>query len=387
MRRLCKSIGLLLVACGVYGFAEWASAQQPAANQAGEQADIAQHETDMTRVARILWMLSHNGFDHLRNESVMLGERWKQSQIERTVQRIRDIGISIEELPTYGGGFGRVIIRESFEPSVEPPDITLDEPDGSASESAPPVLAHDELLKRVSEIVAASDDETRDRFTEEIASSSAAPPADATAAQSGADVVVIDGRMVAIGRDGAAVLLDEAQQNAYIITIDEGFDGSPAELDLLRLLPTLQQVTISNRTIDQPMLDVLRELPTTHNLTITDCQYDLEQVLSLMRARSDMSITAQGHQAFLGVTLENSAGGDGSVCVVSSVVDGTAADEAGLRVGDEIKSFNGQDVFTFQELIVAIGSRQPGDTVALDVLRDDESLDIAATLKERPPGQ
>ncbi|MGI9516846.1 MAG: PDZ domain-containing protein, partial [Pirellulaceae bacterium] len=353
------------------------------------QIALASDEADMTRIARIMWMLSHNGFDHLRAESIMLSEKWKQSQIQRTVRKIRDAGITIQEMPVYDGGFGgRVVIRESFD-TPERPDIGFSDPDedSTATESMP-AIDRDELLQRVGEIVATDDDQTRDRFTEEIANTTthSVPTTDEGMVRSD-EVVVIDGRMVAIGRDGAAVLLNDGQQQAYTVTIDDRFEGSVEALELLRLLPSLQQITISEREIDASLMEALRELPTTHQMTIANCRFDLEQMLVFMRARRDMTVTAAGHQAFLGVTLENSSGADGSVCIVSSVVDGTAAAEAGLQVGDVIEKFNGSAVFTFQELIVAIGSRQPGDTVQLDVIRDEELLDVEATLKERPAGQ
>ncbi len=61
---------------------------------------------------------------------------------------------------------------------------------------------------------------------------------------------------------------------------------------------------------------------------------------------------------------------------------------AGLKVGDVVTGFNGQEVLSAQDLIAKIASASPDQTVNLNVLRENgEKLDtksVAVRLKERP---
>ena len=87
--------------------------------------------------------------------------------------------------------------------------------------------------------------------------------------------------------------------------------------------------------------------------------------------------TAQ--HALLGVTPTNASNGVG----VSSVETGSAADNAGLKVGDVITAVNGKAVTTPAQLRAVIAAHQPGDKLALTVRRDGSSKAITAALGSR----
>lgn len=85
---------------------------------------------------------------------------------------------------------------------------------------------------------------------------------------------------------------------------------------------------------------------------------------------------------FLGV--EGGPSTDGSAGVELTDVDsGTAADQAGLQVGDRILSIDGAPVTAFEELAGLVVARQPGEVVALEVVRDGRPLTIEVTLGTR----
>lgn len=69
--------------------------------------------------------------------------------------------------------------------------------------------------------------------------------------------------------------------------------------------------------------------------------------------------------------------------VVEVVVDGPA-DEAGLRIGDLIVAIDGEEIDSDTPLLNLLFDYAPGDTVALTVDRDGESLTIEIVLGERP---
>lgn len=89
--------------------------------------------------------------------------------------------------------------------------------------------------------------------------------------------------------------------------------------------------------------------------------------------------TSSTGMAFLGVRIaEDSAGAR-----VIRVVPVSAAAEAGVLEGDVITAVNGEAV-TAETLADEIATFAPGTEITLDVLRDGETLQLAATLGEVP---
>jgi S1-C subfamily serine protease len=125
------------------------------------------------------------------------------------------------------------------------------------------------------------------------------------------------------------------------------------------------------------------------------------------RSMGQLIATGKVVYAFLGVTTEDltpslarhlgyavSRG-----AIVGEVRGGSPADHAGLEGGNDEQSFNGLDVTTGGDVIVAvnghpvrsadqvvrdIGSRLPGETIRLTVVRGQERKTLIATLGARP---
>lgn len=72
--------------------------------------------------------------------------------------------------------------------------------------------------------------------------------------------------------------------------------------------------------------------------------------------------------------------------VVQSVTTESPAEAAGLQSGDVITEIDGESVATPQDLVDAVGAKQPGDTVTLTVERtgEQEPLSVKVTLGENP---
>jgi S1-C subfamily serine protease len=87
--------------------------------------------------------------------------------------------------------------------------------------------------------------------------------------------------------------------------------------------------------------------------------------------------------AFLGVSLEVVESGRAGA-VIAKVTPGTAADEAGVEVGDLVVEIDGAPVPTREDLAAQVQTFRPGDTVDLVVIRDGEELTLTVTLGERP---
>jgi len=86
------------------------------------------------------------------------------------------------------------------------------------------------------------------------------------------------------------------------------------------------------------------------------------------------------NKAFLGVNIENIE--DVGVKVVS-VIEGSAAEEAGILAGDIIKTISGKEANNVDQLIEALNPFNPGDEVAINLDRAGVATKVLALLKER----
>jgi serine protease Do len=75
--------------------------------------------------------------------------------------------------------------------------------------------------------------------------------------------------------------------------------------------------------------------------------------------------------------------GGGSGITVSTVVAGSPADQAGLKVGDTITAVDGKKVSKGNELVSDIASRKPGSKVNLSFIRNGKSQEASVTIADR----
>jgi serine protease Do len=75
--------------------------------------------------------------------------------------------------------------------------------------------------------------------------------------------------------------------------------------------------------------------------------------------------------------------GGGSGITISSVVAGSPADQAGLKVGDTITSVDGKTVKTGDELVADIAARKPGSKVALGFVRNGKKDETTVAVADR----
>jgi serine protease Do len=75
--------------------------------------------------------------------------------------------------------------------------------------------------------------------------------------------------------------------------------------------------------------------------------------------------------------------GSGSGVPISSVVAGSPADQAGLKVGDTVTSVDGKKVTKGSELVSEIAARKPGTKVTLGFLRNGKAQDATVIIADR----
>jgi predicted metalloprotease with PDZ domain len=85
----------------------------------------------------------------------------------------------------------------------------------------------------------------------------------------------------------------------------------------------------------------------------------------------------------LGVLTESTQALNGAR--VKRVLDGSAADEADLRVGDRIFRVDNRPIKSSEDLVALIGGHQPGDKVVIAYERDGKNRTATATLKAADP--
>lgn len=93
----------------------------------------------------------------------------------------------------------------------------------------------------------------------------------------------------------------------------------------------------------------------------------------------DPHIPANPRGAYLGVELDSQFG---DAAIVSRVLPGTPAAQAGLQPGDRIFAINNQRVESPNELIYWVGQMQPGDAIEISF---DRAHDVEVTLGVRAP--
>jgi hypothetical protein len=88
---------------------------------------------------------------------------------------------------------------------------------------------------------------------------------------------------------------------------------------------------------------------------------------------------ASGKGAFLGVTFAEAE----HRCEVGEVIEGSAAEQAGLRAGDIIVGWDDEEVKTAEDLLARIRTRKPGEKVKLRLQRGETIIEKEVTLGKR----
>lgn len=88
------------------------------------------------------------------------------------------------------------------------------------------------------------------------------------------------------------------------------------------------------------------------------------------------------NSGYLGVMLQPSEDG----AKISEIVPKSPADKAGLKVNDVVLAVEGKKILDTESLVNVIQSYKPGDTIAVKLLRNEQQMELKATLDKRPAG-
>jgi len=84
----------------------------------------------------------------------------------------------------------------------------------------------------------------------------------------------------------------------------------------------------------------------------------------------------------MGLSLNMTSTGKGALVAnqPNAILKGGPADKAGIRGGDLITHFEGKEITTAEELIVAVRAQEVGDTIKLRYFRNGKSTEVSLTL-------
>ncbi|ANO52420.1 PDZ domain-containing protein [Woeseia oceani] len=115
-------------------------------------------------------------------------------------------------------------------------------------------------------------------------------------------------------------------------------------------------------------------------LEMLEARYEAQRNGDFSGLREARDASAQAFRQELGAAdyeryLE--ATGRSTSVTVSNVLDGSPAQAAGLRPGDQIVSYAGNRTYSMSDLNNAIVQGQPGQTVLVDIVRDGIPMQVA----------
>jgi serine protease Do len=112
-------------------------------------------------------------------------------------------------------------------------------------------------------------------------------------------------------------------------------------------------------------------------IVVGECMHIDDNLIEIPRhGRMVMSELDREPRALLGVTTEKAEKG----VAITNVGEGTAAQKAGLAVGDIITKLEGAGIATPADLQSAVAKAKPGQTVAVEYLRKGKTNTAKATL-------
>jgi hypothetical protein len=158
-------------------------------------------------------------------------------------------------------------------------------------------------------------------------------------------------------------MLATGQQGMHA-TFDTGWRGTSDDLRLLLRLPGLLIVSVHGVPVDDKGLAVIGRLRRAARIELYGTGLDEPQVEALAEKLPDTRIELR-KGGKLGV-----AGHPNAVpCHITMVQPGSAAEKAGLQVGDIVAKVADKPIRNFEELTTEIGLHGPGDTLELEIVR------------------
>lgn len=163
------------------------------------------------------------------------------------------------------------------------------------------------------------------------------------------------------------------------LVLDDRWHGSDADLVHLPHLNGMRHVVIIGTGLSLEGLKVLAQCKSLQQVWLYGTKLKPEDVAKFRTVLPEQVQIDYRRGGLLGVgrTVGSDTVGP---AVVNSVTPGSAAATAGIQPEDVIQKFNGEAVENFKALTTKIADHQPGDEVALEVLRKGQAMQFKLKL-------
>ncbi len=180
-----------------------------------------------------------------------------------------------------------------------------------------------------------------------------------------------------LGAEANSITLSSGEIAPVRIAIDERWRGTTDDLASLKRISSLQALSIYGKSVDDEAVKYIAPLRSLTRLELYGTAISDEGAKQIAAALPAVKIDRR-KGGMLGVGGQTGVVGGG--CLVSMVQPGSAAERAGLQPGDIITHFEGKAVEDFDSLTKLIAEKSGGDTVKVDIRRDNETLKKEAKL-------
>ena len=118
-----------------------------------------------------------------------------------------------------------------------------------------------------------------------------------------------------------------------------------------------------------------------YRVSMSLCKFELDWLADIRKRNPNLILAAP--KAFLGVQApptDRSTGFQLKKCLISQVVEETAAARAGMQDLDVVTAMDGTKISTFEDLRLMISQKRPGDSMQLEIQRKGKTLKLKVDL-------
>ncbi len=162
----------------------------------------------------------------------------------------------------------------------------------------------------------------------------------------------------------------------------ENAQVSTAALVKLEKLPQISALRVLSMEINEEFLQSVGRMKRLTQFELRGCKFDIDafrRLESTRRIRIDFQ-----PKAFLGVGPQGGGRPESIGCLIAYVAPGSSAAREGIKVGDVIRSIDGDPVKTFHEVRLRIAQYDPGEKMSMKIQRGEEMLKLEVELGKNP---
>ncbi len=194
---------------------------------------------------------------------------------------------------------------------------------------------------------------------------------------------IIDCAKIGMGTPPVAVFLGVQGEDAEGAKLTQITENSPASKAGLKANDVVKAVDKKEIKTYTELAEIIRGKKKDDKLTLTVLRDKETKDIVVTLEERPVDMENQIPEAFRNAMLLGAQGEDveGGVKLERILPDG-AADRAGLKEGDVIKSVDKKATTTFEQLAEALRGKPTGTKVTLQVLRDNAAQDVAYTVQQ-----